>query len=84
MTRDEILDLAKQLINVDRNDDYGEASKNFDDIAQIWGVVLNRPVTRKEVALCMAGVKMARLAKSPDHDDSWVDLCGYGALGGEF
>ena len=84
MTRDEILDLAKQLINGDRNADYGEASKNFDDIAQIWGAVLNRPVTRKEVALCMVGVKMARLAKSPDHDDSWVDLCGYAALGGEF
>jgi len=26
---------------------------------------------------------MARLFKSPNHRDSWVDLIGYAALGGE-
>jgi len=83
MTRDEFLSEAGRLINHDRNKDYGDAQKNFMDIADIWSVILNRPVTTKEVALCMIGVKMARLAKSPDHDDSWIDICGYSALGGE-
>jgi len=83
MTRDEFLSEAGRLINHDRNKDYGDAQRNFTDIADIWSVILNRPVTAKEVALCMIGVKMARLAKSPDHDDSWIDICGYSALGGE-
>ena len=83
MTRDEILDTAKDMINGDRAKDYGDATANFERIAAIWSVVLNRTITRKEVALCMAGLKIARLARSPDHDDSWVDLAGYAALGGE-
>lgn len=83
MKRDEILETAKELINGDRAKDYGDATENFDRIAALWSVILNTPVTRKEVALCMAGVKMARLVKSPDHEDSWVDLVAYGALGGE-
>ena len=28
-------------------------------------------------------VKLARLRVTPEHEDSWVDICGYGALGGE-
>jgi len=31
----------------------------------------------------MAWVKMARLAKNPNHQDSWVDIAGYAGLGGE-
>ena len=31
----------------------------------------------------MIGVKLARLAETLDHDDSWVDIIGYAALGGE-
>jgi hypothetical protein len=26
---------------------------------------------------------MSRLMNTPDHEDSWVDICGYGALGAE-
>ena len=35
------------------------------------------------VALMMALLKVARLIKSPEHLDSWVDLAGYAACGGE-
>ena len=31
----------------------------------------------------MIGVKLARLAESIGHDDSWIDIIGYAALGGE-
>jgi hypothetical protein len=31
----------------------------------------------------MALVKIGRLTNSPSHEDSWTDLCGYAALGGE-
>jgi hypothetical protein len=36
-----------------------------------------------EVILCMIAVKMSRLIKTPEHEDSWVDIAGYAALGGE-
>jgi len=28
-------------------------------------------------------VKSSRLIKTPSHTDSWIDKCGYSALGGE-
>jgi hypothetical protein len=31
----------------------------------------------------MVAVKQARLIISPNHEDSWVDIAGYAALGGE-
>jgi hypothetical protein len=31
----------------------------------------------------MIGVKLARLAETMEHDDSWKDIIGYAALGGE-
>ena len=33
--------------------------------------------------LCMAGVKISRIIKTPKHTDSWVDLTAYGAIGGD-
>lgn len=57
--------------------------ENHQRIADIWSVVLQQPVTPEQVALCMAGVKMARLVQSPDHEDSWLDLAGYAAVGAE-
>jgi hypothetical protein len=67
----------------DRGSAYGDASENFQRIADMWSVILSRRVTVKEVALCMAAVKMARLIETPDHEDSWIDLAGYAALGVE-
>lgn len=82
MTREEILDVAKELINGPRNEDYGDAHKNFQDVARLWSVILGKEVTEQEFTLCMIMLKAARLIKT-DHQDSWIDICGYAALGGE-
>ena len=82
MKRDEILQTAQALINGERASEYGDAKQNFQDIADLWSVFLGRPTTRQEVAVCMVLVKSARLMKS-NKEDSWVDICGYAALGGE-
>ena len=87
MTRDEILDTAKQLISGQRAVDYGDARNNFDRIAAGWNIIienLDGPVTAKHVALMMDWVKTARLLETMDHEDSWIDKCGYSALGGSF
>jgi len=87
MTRDEILDTAKHLISGPRAAAYGDAKDNFDRIAAGWNIIvenLDGPITAKHVALMMDWVKTARLLETIDHADSWVDKCGYSALGGSF
>lgn len=81
--RDHILNTAKVMISTDRDKNYGEASANFARIAGLWSTILGIEVTSEQVALCMVGLKIARLMETPDHHDSWVDICGYAALGGE-
>lgn len=83
MKREEVLRSAGELINGDRQADYGSAWDNHHRIAQIWSVVLGRSITPAQVALCMVGVKIARLVNDPTKADSWVDIAGYAALGAE-
>lgn len=67
----------------ERGSSYGTVEDNFNRIAGLWSIILNKKVTPAEVALCLTGLKMARLIQTPGHYDSWVDICGYGACGGE-
>ena len=76
-----ILDDADELIHGDRAEQYGDAQQSFENIADIWSVIIGAPVTTKQVALMLAGLKLARLAHDTGHRDSWVDLIGYAALG---
>ena len=81
--RDSILHTAAELIGGQRAKDYGDAAENFQRIADLWRPVLGVDVTREQVALCLAQLKVSRLITSPAHQDSWIDACGYLALGGE-
>ena len=83
MNRKEILRKAESLVNGPRAKQYGDAHENDARIAQMWSVLLDKPVTIQQVYQCMVAVKLARLVVTPDHEDSWIDICGYGALGGE-
>lgn len=98
MKRDEILDTAKELISGQRAQDYGDAKSNFDRIAEGWNIIVREamrgdgytpsnefcPITAQHVALMMDWVKTCRLLETPWHADSWIDKCGYSALGGSF
>lgn len=81
--RQKLLDLASQYVHKDRSSVYGTPERNFEDIAKIYEVIFDRPVSPEQVALTMLAVKISRLAKSPQHYDSWVDIAGYAACGGE-
>lgn len=89
--RQNALDLANQLIAHDRNQTYGTPKENFDHTAALWtvwvqaryGDELYIQFDATDVAVMMDLVKTARLAKSPDHADTWVDKCGYSACGYE-
>lgn len=82
MNRREILSRAADLIEGDRQKDYGSWQDNAADIAAMWSVILGQRVEPRQVTLCMAALKLVRLKQGP-HEDSWVDLAGYAALGGE-
>ena len=77
------LKTAEQLINGPRAKEYGPARKNHERIAQIWSIILEQEITPEQVVACMVGLKLARLSEDMTKDDSWVDIIGYAALGGE-
>ena len=87
MTRDELLEEAKTLINGPRAEQYGSALINHERIATIWNVLLQRKllskITPEEVTMMMIGLKLARLSQDADQNDTWIDIIGYAALGGE-
>lgn len=77
------LKTAEELINGPRAKEYGPARKNHERIAQIWSIILEQNITPEQVVACMVGLKLARLSEDITKDDSWVDIIGYAALGGE-
>ena len=82
-TRVKVLENAKQLVNKDRAEVYGDSKINHDRIAKLWSVILGNEITSQQVIMSMTALKLARLIETPDHTDTWTDICGYGALGGE-
>lgn len=80
--RSAILDEAKDLINGDRQEQYGTPKQNFGRIAAMWTAYLGVDVTPEDTAVCLALVKAARLSNEKKHD-SFVDGAAYFALAGE-
>lgn len=78
-----MLQNAHELINGQRQQDYGDKLQNFSQIAMLFQGVLatkllpDALITAEDVALLMIQVKIARLAKTPDHKDSSLDVAGY-------
>jgi len=80
--RTQILEKAENLINGDRQNDYGDAQESFDAIGQMWSAYLGTAVLGRDVCNMMALLKIARL-RNGAHEDSSIDGAGYLALGGE-
>lgn len=84
MKREDILDEAKRLITGDRAQTYGDAEDTHARIGAVWGGILGVDEIEPEiVAIMLAGMKLVRAAKQPSHYDSFVDIAGYAAIGGE-
>lgn len=84
MSREEILTMAKEIVCKDRDKDYGKPEDNFGKIAALWSAYLgNVTITAADVAIMMTLMKTARIAANPAKLDSWVDIAGYAACGGE-
>lgn len=87
-TREGILDQAKKCVCGQREQDYGTPESNFKLIADLWNDYLKKErssivVDAKDVAMMMAIMKIARIRNGGGSGDSFVDLAGYAACGGE-
>ena len=94
MKRREILSIAADIVNGRREDEYGSPEDNFTTISLLWGVYLRAAhpdfakvmaingISAKDVAMMMGLLKVARIATGTTVD-SFIDLAGYAACGGE-
>lgn len=92
LTRADILHAAEKCVCGQRETDYGTPEDNFKAIAELWSAYLDRMsvgkygntiVDEKDVAVMMALLKIARIARGGGKADSWIDLAGYAACGAE-
>jgi hypothetical protein len=79
MNGPELLEHAAGVVTRRRRE-YGEPVELFDRIAQRWSLTLGTKVSPAQVALCLIDLKLARLARDPNHLDSVVDVAGYAAV----
>lgn len=84
MDRTILIEKAERIVNQDRNTRYGGPEESFTTIAKFWSVFLGVEVSPLQVAGCMILLKLARLKKTPTHEDSIVDGIGYFACMADF
>lgn len=85
MNRSEILDTAKEYVMQDRAATHGNMENNFNTIAEYWSIYCDHEYefSAHDVAVMMSLVKIARIGGNHGNVDSWVDIAGYAACGGE-
>ena len=82
-TREEVLEISRNIVTGQRTDDYGQPEDSFDKIAKYWSVYLGRKITSLDVANMMMLLKMARMTNGGGSIDNYIDIAGYAACGGE-
>lgn len=88
-TREKVLAEAKRCVCGERDQSYGGPEDSFRTIANLWTAYMTSTCgeftefSPVDVAVMMGLLKVARLAINSGHMDSWVDLAGYAACGGE-
>ena len=83
MITKEILSEAIRLSGTDRQKDYGDKTKNHDNIARLWSAYLDVKVEAHDVAIMMALLKMARTKLGAVSKDTYIDMSAYSSIAGE-
>ena len=84
-----ILDTAKCLVTRDRAEQHGNAMVQFGTIADLWNIYLSNRfggdsgrIRDYDVAQMMVLMKISRDIHGAYNKDTFIDQCGYSALGG--
>ena len=83
MKRKEILETAAHIVSGQRETDYGPPEDSFQNIAALWSAYLGTNISSIDVTVMMILLKVARMYGGAGTDDTWVDIAGYAACGGE-
>lgn len=78
--RGRVLQRAIDVINGERQQQYGNSEDTFGEIAELWNWWLdsdNAPITAADVAMMMCLMKIAREKNGAGKTDNIVDACGY-------
>lgn len=67
---------AKQIVDGQRREDYGDTRESFNRIAGLWSAYLGNQVSSLDVARMMILLKVSR-SKHNNQRDSYVDIVGY-------
>jgi len=78
-----ILRSAELMVSGKREEEYGSPEENFAVIAELWTTAFAVKFTSEDVAKAMILLKVARLMTGMGSDDTWIDIAGYAAIGGE-
>lgn len=81
--RENTLRKAIEIVNGDREGQYGSPEDNFKIIASFWSEYLKTKITPGQVADMMILLKIARCSSGQYKDDNYIDICGYAAIGNE-
>ena len=77
----QLLRKAADLLEGDRNDEYGGVLNNHERIAAMWSSSLGKgEFTAGDVATALGLVKVSRMLANPKHEDSYVDMLAYTAI----
>lgn len=74
---------ASCLLTDARQQQYGSFKDNHERIAILWSEFLGCDITSEQVAICMALVKISRIANDSSHKDNYIDAISYLAGAGE-
>lgn len=69
-------DRVADIIN-ERAGQWGDAESTHARIGDVWSGILGIDVNARQVALCMAGLKLVRAEINPGNEDSYVDGHAY-------
>ena len=79
----ELLKKASELVNGDRQVDYGDKLINHVNIANLWSAYININISPHDVAVMMCLLKISRSTMGDFNLDDYVDGAAYMAIAGE-
>lgn len=83
MTREIVLENAKNCVCGQREQDYGTPEDNFKRIGNLWSAYTGIDISSKDVAIMMILMKTARAHGEHCTEDTLIDIAGYAACAGE-
>ena len=82
-TRGKCLGQAREVINGERLDDYGNPEDSFRIIADYWSTYTGVELNSADVAKMMVLFKVARMSGQADKIDNYIDAAGYIGIAGD-